>query len=190
MRPMKQHALAIASVLFITATFACAVHAAGPTEKPAGFDVAKEQASLGNEWTKWFAADMHLHAVDGAPFPVFAVCTSAGKTNGWVFRTDRVPPVVVGKRGEIGVLAAIGTDGLIKGVHVLESHEDAGWFKRLNAAFYQNFTGKPAGSNSLDTIDTITGATYSSKAVIDDVFKSSQSVMDLPAVKAMRTPAP
>jgi hypothetical protein len=187
---MKRNVLAIASVLFITTTFACAVLAAGPTEKTASFDAAKEQASLGNEWAKWFAADMRLHAVDGAPFPVFSVCTLAGKTNGWVFRTDRVPPVVIGKRGEIGVLTAIGTDGLIKGVHVLESHENPHWFDRLDAAFYQKFTGKTAGTNSMDKIDTVTGATLSSKAVIGDVFQSSQSVLELPVVKAVLQRAP
>lgn len=152
-----------------------------PDARPDAPAAANEKGALGNEWAKWFAAGSMLQPLDATKGPVFAVC-SAGKTNGWVFRTDRVPPVVNGKHGEIGVLVGIGTDGLIKGVHVVQQHEDQHWFSRLKDGFYRQFPGQPADGSGAK-VDTVTGATVSSKAIVDDVFQSARTVLDLPAVR-------
>lgn len=148
------------------------------------------KTGLSKEWTKWFAADDTLRRIDGAPYPVYAVtATTGGKTNGWVFRTDQVPPQVKGMGGEIGVMVGLGTDGLIKGVHVEQNHETPRYFSRLTDTFYAQFPGKPAGQAN-PKVDTVTHSTVSSRAIIQDVFLSSQTVIALPEVNPLLKFAP
>ena len=176
--------LLAASVLFVAAA------AAGAAATNAPLDLAAEKQALGLEWAKWFSAGSVLKPVSGAPCPVFAVCSLAGQTNGWVFRTDRVPPAVRGMHGEIGVLVGVGRDSLVKGVHVLETHETPPWFSRLGkAGFFERFLRQRADGTDAK-VDTVTGATVSSSAVRKDVFESSKTVLALPAVRALLTPPP
>lgn len=176
MKQLRCHLVLVVTVL--------AMQAHAVTNAP-----AQAAADLGSEWGKWFAPDTTLVRLEGAPYPVFAVVASGGKTTGWVFRTDRVPPVVRGKRGEIGVLVGLGTDGLIKGIKVVQQQEDPAWFNRLKAGFYAQFTGRPANGSG-PKVDTVATATVSSKAIVDDVFKSSSTVLALPAVKSQLNAAP
>ena len=167
-----------------------AAPAGEPAAPNAPLDPAAEKQALGTEWTKWFPSGSTLRPVTDAAFPLFAVCSLAGQTNGWVFRTDRVPPAVRGMHGEIGVLVGVGRDALVKGVHVLETHENPPWFNRLaKAGFYDRFLRQRADGVDAKA-DTVTGATVSSTAVRKDVFQSSQTVLAVPAVKALLTPPP
>jgi Na+-translocating ferredoxin:NAD+ oxidoreductase RnfG subunit len=108
-----------------------------------------------------------------------------GQTRGWLFRTDQVPPVCKGKRGEIALLVALGTDGRIKGLQVLSHKEDPSYFKRLNAAFFQQFYNRLPGASKFDTV---TRATLSSRAIIRDVTEGTRQVTALPEVAAKIKP--
>ena len=55
---------------------------------------------------------------------------------------------------------------------------------RIKPAFYAQFNSKPACRPD-GKIDTVTGATISSHAIIEDVFLSSQTVMSLPEVNPL-----
>ncbi len=168
----------------VMAVALCALQAPAMTNSS-----GRAAADLGNEWTKWFAPNMVAKPLSEAPFPVCAVVTASGQVNGWIFRTDRIPPVVRGKRGEIGVLVGVGTDGRIKGISVIQQQEDAAWFNRLKAGFYAQFNGHPADSRE-PRVDTVATATISSKAIVDDVFKSCAAVLALPAVQSQMHPTP
>jgi len=172
-------------VCFISAFAGITALATNSAPVSAAVPATPEQEALGNEWAPWFASGATLQKVVPAPVPVFAV-TSAGKVCGWVFRTDQVPPAssVNGKHGPITVLVGLGTDGLIKGVRVLQNHEDKAYFSRLQDSFYQQFSGRPANGSDAK-VDTVTGATVSSKAIIKSVFESSQTVLAIPAVHAL-----
>ena len=106
-----------------------------------------------------------------------------GHPAGWLFRTDQMPPVCKGKRGQIAVLVAIGTDARIKGLSVLAHKEDPNYFKRLKDSFYQQFRNKRVGDDAV-TFDAVTKATYSSRAIIRDVVEGSKNVIALPEVAA------
>ena len=108
---------------------------------------------------------------------------TGGQTLGWVFRTDQVPPVCKGKRGEISVLVGLGTDGCIKGLRVLAHKEDNRYFKRLSDAFFRQFVNLRAGSDDVG-IDAVTRATFSSRAIIRDVTEGAKHVIALPEVAA------
>lgn len=110
-----------------------------------------------------------------------------GQTSGWLFRTDQVPPVCKGKRGEIALLVALGTDGRIKGLQVLSHKEDPSYFKRLNAAFFKQFYNRRPGAGA-SQIDAVTRATLSSQAIIRDVTEGARQVISLPEVAAKIKP--
>jgi len=72
--------------------------------------------------------------------------------------------------GEGIVTVAIGTDGVIKGIRINETHDTPNYgLKTLDESFWGQFTGKSAnGKLSIsDDIDAISGATISSKAVTE-----------------------
>jgi len=109
--------------------------------------------------------------------------TLDGKPSGWLFRTDQVPPVCKGKRGQIAVLVAVGTDAHIKGLTVLAHKEDPRYFLRLKKVFFEQFRNQRADEN-LIKFDAVTKATLSSRAIIRDVMEGTRVVIAQPEVAA------
>ena len=182
---MQLHLLFRASV-FCSLLLACQASAAG---NGSATNEASAKNGLSTEWHKWFGAGHSVQRLEKAPFPVFAVTATNGQVSGWVFRADQVPPVVKGMHGPIGLMVGMGKDGLIKGVHMVENHEDLAYFGRIKPAFYTQFNGKPASRQGVK-VDTVTGSTVSSRAIVEDVFLSSQTVMALPEVNPLLQLAP
>ncbi len=116
-------------------------------------------------------------------FVVWAV-SQDGEPSGWIFRTDQVPPACKGKRGQIAVLVGIGTDARIKGLTVLSHKEDSKYFRRLNTSFFSQFRDKRADETAA-SLDAVTHATYSSRAIIRDVMEGAKNVISLPEVAAL-----
>ena len=109
--------------------------------------------------------------------------TLDGKPSGWLFRTDQVPPVCKGKRGQIAVLVAVGTDAHIKGLTVLAHKEDPRYFLRLKKAFFEQFRNQRADEDPAK-FDAVTKATFSSRAIIRDVMEGTRTVIAQPEVAA------
>jgi hypothetical protein len=109
--------------------------------------------------------------------------TLDGRPSGWLFRTDQVPPVCKGKRGEIVLLVAVGSDARIKGLHVLNHKEDAPYFKRLKGGFFDQFLNRRADAETTG-VDAVTRATLSSRAIIREVLEGASHVVSLPEVAA------
>src|SRR3989338_4340553 len=87
----------------------------------------------------------------------------------------------VGYSGFMRIVVGIDTAGVIKGVEVLEHHETPGLGAKIDeirpgekdAWFLRQFVGKSARTIAIKRdIDAITGATISSKAVVDAVNKA------------------
>ena len=134
------------------------------------------EASLAN---RWFGGDVDLNPINEAVQEV----SVKGQVAGWIFRTDKVEPVVVGKRGEIGVLAGLNRKGEIVGLKPMEWREDAKYFGRLQDGFFKQFIGRPV-SKGREGLDTVTGATRSSRAIVRDVTEGAAQVLAMPAVAA------
>ena len=109
--------------------------------------------------------------------------TQNGHTCGWIFWTDQVPPACKGKRGQIAVLVALGTDARIKGITVFDHKEDAPYFKRLKDPFFRQFHDQRAGDPNVK-LDAVTHATLSSRAIIRDVMEGAKNVLSQPEVAA------
>jgi len=166
----------------LTALFGLLVFFTGATP-------ARAEVSMAVVTAKWFGPGTTLKPLgtNGVEKAVKQVLGADGRVRGWVFRTDEVPPAVKGMRGEIGVLTGLGTDQRITGVEVMAHREDLKWFNMLRAPFYRQFEKLPAKGGD-KPVDTVTGATVSSRAIIKDVQSACQTVLALPGVQAALAP--
>ena len=146
----------------------------------AGTDTPSAE-TLCQDWFGKTAQTSRLTLAD--PAVVVNEVTLDGHPAGWLFRTDQMPPVCKGKRGQIAVLVALGTDARIKGLTVLTHKEDPAYFKRLKDSFYHQFENQRIG-DSAAKLDAVTKATLSSRAIIRDVLEGSKCVLTLPEVAA------
>lgn len=140
-------------------------------------------------WRAWFPTASRSEPLVSLS-SVRAVQDARGNVLGWFFRSDQVDPAIRGKRGEIGMLVGVSTNGAILGVQVAAHREDAKWFNLIRAPFYASFTGCSVPGEGRRP-DAVSGATVSSAAMIKDVFASSRTVLALPAVQRhLRVAAP
>ncbi|MDX9867909.1 MAG: FMN-binding protein [Kiritimatiellia bacterium] len=132
---------------------------------------------------EWFGEEARLSPLSLASTNlVVHEVARGGQTAGWLFRTDEVPPACKGKRGQIALLVAIGPDTLIRGVAVLAHKEDARYFKKLKRPFFEQFLRRPP--SGAPAFDAVTGATFSSRAIIRDVTESARNVIAQPEIAA------
>ena len=111
------------------------------------------------------------HAVDGKEYTYYKA-QSSGEIEGYEFRTS-----AKGYNGEVTVMTGIDTEGKIILVKVLSAADETpGLGQNVPKESFTNaFTGLPGTVGVTDdgstdnTIDAVTGATYSSKAVAKSV---------------------
>jgi len=132
----------------------------------------------------WFGQSAHAAPMTLSNTNIIVnTVTLDGHPSGWIFRTDQVPPSCKGKRGQITVLVAIGTDARIKGLSVIAHREDPQYFRRFKKSFFSQFTEIRADDTAVK-IDAVTRATLSSRAIIRDVMEGAKNVIALPEVAA------
>jgi len=78
-----------------------------------------------------------------------------------------------GYAGEVKTLVGMLQNGEITGIKILSQNETPGLGSRISERF---FTGRFKGKNDLSEVEAITGATISSRAVIDSVKKKTEEV--------------
>ena len=100
--------------------------------------------------------------------------TSNGDTLGYC-----VSVTYNGFGGAINMIVGVSTDGLITGVKVVSHSETAGVGERIisNGSILSQFVN--ASENSIASVETITGATVTSKAIIEGVSKALEAVSNL-----------
>lgn len=138
-----------------------------------------------DDWKALFPEGADLRGVMGMPpgNKAFEVRDAQNNLLGWVFRTDHVNPKVKGFKGEIGLLTALDRQGRIAGVKVVAFKDTPHYMAKLKDAFYARLAGRAAAEPYAD-LDAVSGATFSSKAVIEDVFESARTVLACRSVKA------
>lgn len=144
---------------------------------------AKPPAEI--HWKPAFPGAAKLAPVEGLTpqEAAFSVLDADGMTLGWVFRTDRLNPPVKGHISQIACLVSLSTNASILGIKVLEHKETPRYFSKLSDAFFGQFKNLPADT-AIPQLDTVTGATHSSKAIVRDVMEGGKRLIELPAVKA------
>ncbi|MBN2831188.1 MAG: RnfABCDGE type electron transport complex subunit G [Candidatus Omnitrophica bacterium] len=78
-----------------------------------------------------------------------------------------------GYAGEVKTLAGMLKNGEIVAIKILSHNETPGLGSRITAA---NFTDRFKGRSDLSKVEAITGATISSRAVIDSVKKEAEEI--------------
>ena len=132
---------------------------------------------------EWFDSDATVQTLTlNATTQTIHVVTLNDSTLGWIFRTDKTPPKCKGKHGEIILWVGLGTDGLIKGVRLIDHIEDKKHFSLLTTSgFFEQFFGRRA-TDDVAVVDTVITATRSSKAIREEVLLGARHIASQPEV--------
>ena len=150
-------------------------------------EVVPAPESIGKEWFDSEAVVQPLTL--SATTQTIHVVTLNDATLGWIFRTDKTPPKCKGKHGEIILWVGLDTEGLIKGVRIIDHVEDKKHFSLLTTSgFFEQFFGRRA-TDDVAVVDTVTSATRSSKAIREEVLLGARHIASQPEVaKKMAKP--
>ncbi|MEG0071088.1 MAG: FMN-binding protein [Raoultibacter sp.] len=103
--------------------------------------------------------------------PGVSVCMRAEDKAGYI-----VVAASKGYAGPVPIAVAFNADGSIRHVNVMENKETPGLGTKISEDFFTvQFNARPATPIGLEDIDTITGATISSKAALAAVNEATQA---------------
>jgi NosR/NirI family transcriptional regulator, nitrous oxide reductase regulator len=89
---------------------------------------------------------------------------------GSVLSTESVSDDIIGHAGPIPLLIGLDTDGVIVGISLRENRETPGYLLRLGGReFFENWTGLTVAEARHKKVDAVTGATRTSRAIIESV---------------------
>ena len=99
-----------------------------------------------------------------------AVCDANKKVLGYVVNSKPASDGIKGYNGETPVMIAFNAKKRITGVYLLANHETPGYLKRVqDTGFYDNWNGLTVKKALKKKVDTVSGATFTSRSVIMSV---------------------
>lgn len=101
-----------------------------------------------------------------------------GTTCGFAFLTPHIPPKVKGYAGEIWLLAGMNVDGEITGIEVLSHNETPFYFEMLEEGRLFQDLKRHNLKEGFKGLKAVSGATISSRAVINDVIKGGAYIAE------------
>ncbi len=138
-----------------------------------------------------------LSAVPGAhrfehilrPVDHYVLFDAAGARIGVAFVTTSVPPQITAYRGEIDLLVGIDREGRVASVQLLDHEESPDYVDRIVASgLLGAFVGRNAAEHA--QVEAITGATITSRAMIDDIASAHERVMAMLSGEEFEGPSP
>lgn len=107
-----------------------------------------------------------LKATDAATVSAATVNDDGSVT----INTSTLAPSVTGYSGPVPVKITVSDSGIVTAIEPLENAETPGFFKRvINSGILDRWTGKTPADALAEEVDGVTGATYSSQALIANV---------------------
>lgn len=95
-----------------------------------------------------------------------AVCDANKKVLGYVVNSKPASNGIKGYNGETPVMIAFNVKKKITGVYLLANQETPGYLKRVqDAGFYDNWNGLTVKKALKKKVDTVSGATFTSRSV-------------------------
>ena len=171
MREMARYGLILAFICVVAAGLLAIVNAlTGPKILAAA--LSEEQAALKEVMP--LAAKVTAVKPDAAKeILYYKAFDRQGKLIGFVFKASGK-----GYSSVIETLTGIFLDGKISAIKIISLNETPGLGMRVTE---DNFTGQFSHQNSLNlsSVEAITGATISSRAVMDSVMKKAQEINEL-----------
>ncbi len=125
---------------------------------------------------------------------VLELTSSNGITQGWIFRSrDFFKEHPDGYEGPIYLLIRISPDGTIKNLDITSHHENSRYLKRALRCKSKLIGTTVSTNGKLPEIDAVTGATFSSQAIIETALKATRNFVIATNIKsqppATKTPA-
>lgn len=110
-----------------------------------------------------------------APFRHYIIRGASKKPLGVAYITTDLPPEIRGYIGPIHALVAINKEGIVKSVQIVKHEETPYYFnKLLGSGFIRRLFDIDLKKGGLDGVDTVSGATVSSQAILDDIDAASR----------------
>ena len=144
------------------------------------FESSRFNPSLPQYAAQTLAGQLHIEPAESAlanstgKISYFKVYETNGKLSGYIFSTEDLAPEVYGFGGKINLAIHIDTTGKLINFHIIHSNETpsylamlADWCRKLKG--YQLFQSNPFGD-----IDSVTGATISSRAIVSAIELSGK----------------
>ncbi len=121
-----------------------------------------------------WAADSHAVCPDQNRDGKAAVSRSSKSSQkAMVIRTDELCQDIIGYNGPTPVEITV-VNGKITGIKPLPNRESPGYFRMLlNSDFFKSWNGLTLQQAVKKPVDAVTGATYSSRSIIENVRKGA-----------------
>ena len=113
---------------------------------------------------------------NGSKAEFFRILDKKGETEGFVFKTaDFASDAIPSFGGRINIVVKTGLDGKIEDFKLIESSDSPEYIAKLGN-WFENIKGSNLFSKKpLENIDTVSGATYTSRAVLDSLRKAGHN---------------
>ena len=164
MKEMVRYGLVLAIICIVAAGLLATVNALTKSKI-----LAQAQAEEGNSLKEVIAEGVEFDAVkSGNDIIYYKAYNKAGKLIGVAFKASGK-----GYSSIIETMVGMLKDGTITAIKVLSHNETPGLGARVSEP---GFTGQFTNKKDLSKVEAITGATISSKAVIDSVKKKAEEI--------------
>jgi transcriptional regulator of nitric oxide reductase len=118
---------------------------------------------------------------------VLKLSSPNGITQGWIFRSrDFLKEHPDGYEGPIYLLIKISPDGTIKNFIITSHHEDSRYLKRALRCKSKLIGTTVSTKGKLPEIDAVTGATFSSQAIIETVLQATRNFIIAANIKSQQ----
>ena len=136
-----------------------------------------------------FGHDIAGRSGEAEPNDSTAIEAAVAETadGGSVIHTAGLPSTVNGYAGPVPLDIYIGADGRIARIEALPNSETPGFFRRA-AVLLDAWVGKTPAEAEAMTVDAVSGATYTSLAIISNVTSGLEAYTGLEARKAASAP--
>ena len=116
---------------------------------------------------------------------VLKLTSANGITQGWIFRSrDFLKEHPDGYEGPIYLLIRISPEGTIKNFVITSQHEDSRYLKRALRCKLNLIGTKVSNKGKLPAIDAVTGATFSSQAIIETALQATRNFVIAANIKS------
>lgn len=132
-------------------------------------------------------AGKNADAAPGGDSTAIEAAVAETADGGHVIHTAGLPATVNGYAGPVPLDIYLGADGRIARIEALPNSETPGFFRRA-AALLEAWNGKTPAEASAMTVDAVSGATYTSLAIISNVSSGIEAYTGLEARKAASAP--
>jgi spermidine synthase len=126
-------------------------------------------------WTEGRTVQVRSAVLVTGPEWFYHVLSEKGKLTGYIVQTERLAPRVYGFGGPIHMALLIDPEGELQDFRLLRHYETPGYIWSLDRWFGRLIGKTLWGENTLQQVHAVSGATYTSQAVIEILQHSGQA---------------